>query len=158
MGFISRIFNKYAAKQMQDEDFGLITFKPHKAIRADYFVGCNYFSPLQQDVDFLIYAPKTGISAAQKSFYKEIENAYSAVIEKSLSIVEAALQQNGNTVKIEDFNREFEPYRLTIPDLRDTTNLTWTMEYKTIHDPAHHYHIIFNHHQAVEVNISPSVD
>jgi len=143
---------------MQDEDFGLITFKPHKAIKADYFVGCNYFAPLQQDVDFLIYASKSGITAEQKSLYKDIERAYSDAIQQSIPLVEATLHKNGFPVKIADFNREFEPYRLTLPKLWSNNAPTWTMEYKTLHDPDNHYLIIFSNHQPIEVTATPSQD
>jgi len=143
---------------MQDEDFGLITFKPHKAISADYFVGCVYFSPLQQDVDFLIYAPKSGITAAQKSLYKEIETDYSAAISQSIPLIEAALHKNGFPVKIADFNREFEPYRLILPELQNHVAPVWTMEYKTVHDPGNHYCVACSRQQPVRVTTTPAQD
>ncbi len=159
MGFINRIFSQYAARQKQDEFFGLLTFRPHKAIRADYFVGCVYFSPLAKDVDFLLYAPKNGPSPEQISFYKdEVEAYYHAGIQQSVPLMETALRKKQHEAHIQDFNREFEPYRMILPMLPAHTVPKWEMEYKTVHDPENHYTIVFSDHKPVEVTVKAAAE
>ena len=148
MGLFS--FLNKRSKQMTDDFFGLITFRPYKKLDVDYFVGEVYFKPLDRNVDFFIYAEHTGPTQVQKDFYENIENNYSRLVSQAIPLLQKALKLID---EIKDFNKQFTLVCITIPIINDSSP-EWKLEFSTIHDENNYYTVGFIGDNAIGITKS----
>lgn len=149
MGLFS--FLNKRTKQMQDDVFGLITFRPYKQLDIDYFVGEVYFKPLDKNVDFFMYAPHTGPTQAQKDFYRHIENTYASLVQKAIPFLLDALKSNNHLIEIKNFEEEFTLVCIVIPEMNDGKSTEWKLEYSTTHDALNHYTVEYTGNNATGI-------
>lgn len=140
MGLFS--FLNKRTKQIHDDVFGLITFRPYKLLKSDYFVGSIYFAPTANDVDLFIYADQHGPTQAQKDFFKKIEDNYRKYVEMAIPLFLDTFKQQNNPVDISNFNQEFTLACIVIPEMKENDN-EWKLEFSTIHDENNHYTVVF---------------
>ena len=147
MGFFS--FLHKGPKQMQDEIFGLITFRPYKGVDVDYFVGNVYFAPIGDDVDLFLYADYKGPTQSHTDFFKKLENEYESYVKKAIPLLHATLP----SAITQDFEKEFKLVCITFP--QPDTGL-WKLEYSTEYDTQHTYTIEFTDENATRITKEPN--
>lgn len=136
-------------KQMQDDVFGLLTFRPYKLLKHDYFVGSVFFTPTQTDVDVYLYAGYKGPTQAQKAFFKTIEQEYSALLAKAEPLILDALRQNGSSA---DTWSDYKPGCITIP-LSTESPAKWVLDFVSVHNEEQVISVSFEDQTPAEVII-----
>jgi hypothetical protein len=127
---------------VQDDFFGQLRFMDSKDSSKDYFEGKGFFSPTNNDTEYLIQSDKTGPTSAQKEFYKKLQSDFDLYVTKIKPLIETEFRNWKDEFQIKDFGKEFSLVCMTIPRL-DSSPLIWDMSFTTIHDKNHHVTIDF---------------
>jgi len=130
---------------VQDDFFGQLRFMDFKDPSKDYFEGKGFFSPTNNDTEYLIQSDKTGPTTEQKEFYKKLQNDFDFYVAKIKPLIETEFRNWKEEFQIKDFGKEFSLVCLTIPRL-DSSPFIWDMSFTTIHDKNHHVTIDFIDH------------
>jgi hypothetical protein len=128
--------------KIQDDIFGELRFIDSKDSSKNYFEGKGFFTPTQNDTEFLIKADIEGPTSTQKEFYNELQNNFEQYIQKIKPLIEDEFRNWKENFEIKDFNKEFSLVCLTIPRI-EIKPLIWDMAFTTIHDKDHHVTIDF---------------
>lgn len=141
MGLFS-LFKK--PKMIEDNFFGLLTHFENKNKPLDnYFEGRGWFSPIEDEIDYIIYADLNGPSIGQKEFYKKVEINYKTLISPARPLIEQELKKFKNNFKIQNFEREFKIVSLSIPRLNNYETFKWEMDLEIIYDQNHLISVYF---------------
>jgi hypothetical protein len=121
---------------IHDEDFGEMRFYNSKKEADQYFEADGRFKPTDTNVEYLIPAPATGPSAEQRSFLRQLTGNYTGLIEKMKPLIREEFRDWKENFSIVDFNKEFTPEAITIPDFR-VGSIAWDICFTTTHDKNH---------------------
>lgn len=139
-------------KQVQDDVFGLLTFRPYKILKHDYFVGSVFFAPTQTDVDVYLYADYKGPTPAQKDFYKNLETEYHHLLAKAEPAVSDALKKHGQSGSLPEVWSEYKLGCITIPQSTENP-AKWVLDFISIYNEDHVISVSFEDDQATEVSL-----
>jgi len=122
---IKRVFGE--PRKLNDEFFG-------ELIDADgYYEGYADFNPIKDKIEIGISGDENGPSAEARSFYKQVEKDYYQLVKIiSPKILERLIEWEPN-VKIKDFDNEFKPVYLFIPDFNQEDQ-SWEIAFESIHN------------------------
>lgn len=137
---------------IEDSFFGKLRYLDFKGPSGGYFEGEGVFSPINQEIGYMIQADISGPTEEQKEFYRELQKNFNCYTEKIRPLVEDEFRNWKEGFEIQDFNNEFTLESLTIPRL-DSLPLIWNMSFTTIHDRDHQVTIDFKDHEPVGILI-----
>jgi hypothetical protein len=119
------IFGKI--REVDDDFFG-------KMLDAGSYYECRrLFSPINDIIEIGIDGDETGVSKIQKEFFKQIEKDYKLISENVTPIIEKELNKWNSNIVIDNFEKEFTPIYLRIPNCEESP-LNWMIAFETIHD------------------------
>lgn len=139
-------------KQVQDDVFGLLTFRPYKLLKHDYFVGSVYFAPAQTDVDVCLYADYKGPTPAQKEFFNKITRHYPTLLAKAEPLLADALRQNGQAMPTAEVWETYKPACITIPQHTESP-AHWVLDFVSVHHGDRVISLSFTDEQPVAVSL-----
>lgn len=139
-------------KQMQDEVFGLVTFRPYKVLKHDYFVGSVYFAPVESDVDVYLYADYKGPTASQREFYRRLETRYTDLLAKAEPLLAEALQKNAAQNSPAVFDKDYRLGCISIPDT-DTAPVVWALDFVSLQNEDHKISVRFSDEEPQSVSM-----
>ncbi|MGI4871203.1 MAG: hypothetical protein ACRYFX_08500 [Janthinobacterium lividum] len=87
-------------------------------------------------IDLTIDAQLSGSLQPQKEFFQLLENNYPLLVAKISPLIEAEFSAWMSWPLIKDFEREFEPVGLSIPDCKQQP-IRWKINFDTPHDLNH---------------------
>jgi len=67
---------------VQDDFFGQLRFMDFNDPAKNYFEGKGFFSPTNNETEYLIQSDKTGPTTEQKEFYRKIQNEFNLYLTK----------------------------------------------------------------------------
>lgn len=139
-------------KQVQDEVFGLLTFRPYKILKHDYFVGSVFFAPTQTDVDIYLYADYKGPSKAQHEFFRNLETGYPALLAKAEPLIADALRQNGQSETLAEVWQEYKLGCITLPESTESP-AKWVLDFVSAQNEDKVITVSFADGQPTEVSL-----
>jgi hypothetical protein len=137
------IFDFFKRKEkivINDAFFGELQFFKLSSPSNGFFSGKGLFN--NNEVSYIIHADVSGPDEAQRAFAKNLQANYHLFIEKMIPFIEHEFKEWNNDFKIQDFNEEFKPIVIDIPDTH-TTPLMWAITFETIHVPERELNIQF---------------
>lgn len=103
---------------------------------TSYFECQTFFRPINGLLEVSITAEKTGPDQTQVDFFRSIEERYDSLTAMFIPLIEAEFNKWNPSLKILNFQSEFHPVFLEIPDCR-RTSITWKIVFETKHDRRH---------------------
>ncbi|TGE23725.1 hypothetical protein E5K00_00490 [Hymenobacter aquaticus] len=133
MGFWSFLFGK--PLRLEDQVFGRLRYFDTPESGGGYWEGETRFTAARYEVGLAIDGPKTGPTAAQRSFYQEIEARYEQMVPAIAQLITATFTKSEPDFVIRDFKQEFQPDFLSLPVIEkpDTAEPAWEIAFETTH-------------------------
>ncbi|ATL48167.1 hypothetical protein COR50_13895 [Chitinophaga caeni] len=129
-------------KFIEDEYFGKLRLVTFKDSSKNYFEGKVKFHPTGVEVMIMLDAVADKPTAAQRSFYKNIEEHIDNYITKFTGNIEHELGEWIPGFKIKDFHGEFQLVYVNIPGLQ-IEPVEWELTFETYHAGSHHIVVLF---------------
>lgn len=120
-------------KQVQDDVFGLLTFRPYKMLKHDYFVGSVFFGPAQTDVDVYIHADYKGPTPAQRDLYAHIQKVYPLLLIKLEVLAQPILKPKEPGLPASGIFEKFRPGKLVLLPLEAGKPAGWVLYFFRMH-------------------------
>lgn len=102
----------------------------------DYVECRRSFKPISKDIELSLDANLSGPNQQQKAFFRQLEADYFSLIPVFSVGIEAEFGRWMKLLLIRNFEAEFQPVYLRIPDCEQSP-VAWEIAFETTHDLNH---------------------
>ena len=137
MGFFSFLFQKPVF--IDDPVFGRLRRESFdkRTGKAGFITEDLKFASTGPPIGCYLNTLGAGPTAAQRAFYRRIEEKYAELVPKLIPIIEDEFRNWKPKFQIRDFATEFWLTAISIPELDHTQKVAWNWSFETIHDDNH---------------------
>lgn len=151
MGLLHSLFGGSSSerklKPIHDEFFGELLHS-----RDSTYSTRRVFKPSDKEISMAIECGPTGPTQVQKDFYHYIENNYAAIVQSIVPLMEQELSKGRGNFRIYDFQKEFRPLDIVLPDCTQMP-VEWDIMFETDHNRDNDYIVIMNNFEAQSVRV-----
>jgi hypothetical protein len=151
MRLLDFIFGK--PTKLENEFFGVMLFQKNKKVPLESYFECRrLFIPSKKIIEIIINGDLSGPTQKQINFFKSIENNYATIIASIIPLIENEFRNWQEDFKITNFQKEFEPVCLNIPNCENEP-ITWEIAFESEHDLNHTFTLTMRNLEAIDILI-----